>query len=77
MKGAKTRAILKPRPTSPSEMSSHPRGLIIANAKVVGASRRKTVTALCHFGPKKTVIMSPAKRAHAAVIGTVSDNTRA
>ena len=48
-------------------------GLIIANARVVGASNRKMVIAPFHFGPRKTEIMSSAKRAHAAVIGEMAE----
>jgi len=47
----------------------------IAKTKAVGASNRKTGAASFHFGPRKTKIMSLAKRPHANVMGTVSDRT--
>ena len=47
-----TSAIVKLRPCSPMDKSSHPRGLIMPNIKIVGASRRKMFAASVHFGSK-------------------------
>ena len=70
------KAIFKHRRTSPSEVTSHPKGLAIAKTRIVGASRRKITAAALHSGPRKTKIMSSAKRAQAMVMGKVIANTR-
>ncbi len=73
---ANTGATFNPVPTSPSEKTSHPKGLIIAKIAIVGASKRTIVAASFHFGPKRTKTISSAKRAQAIVMGSVSPRTR-
>ena len=54
--------IFKLRSTSPSEKSSHPKGLIIAKIEMVGASKRTIgAAASFHFGPRRTKITSLRK----------------
>ena len=64
-----TRGDFQPRPTSPIEKTSHPKGLIIAKIVIVGASKRMIVASSSQFGPKRTKTTSFAKRAQAIVTG--------
>ncbi len=76
MVGAMNKDSFKFRPTSPIEESNQDKGLAIAKISTVGANKRKTMAASFHFGPRRTKIISSAKRAQAIVIGTVRARTR-
>jgi len=75
MSGAMTSAIFRLRLTQPMEKSSHEKGFIIANIRIVGASNRNMGIAAFHLGPRRTEIKSSPKRAQAMVTGTVSAST--
>ena len=64
-----------PRRDRQRDVISHAKGLAIAKTKIVGASRRKIIAASFHLGPRKTKIMSSAKRAQATVMGMVMAKT--
>ena len=62
--GAMTKAIFRLRPTWPVENRSQLKGLINANARTVGTSKRNISMVSFHFGPRRTNIMSSAQTAH-------------
>ena len=72
-RGATKNANRRLRSMRPVAKRNQPKGLINANTTIVGAKARKIGAACVHFGPSKTSTMSVANKAHANVIGTVSE----